>query len=147
MQFVFDVLKLIPPIVEFAADFVTTIVGAVGIWGLLFKRRELLLAFRVLTNTYFNYRTSHLRESLLQLENLSWNNRENRPEIQALIGRICGQLKPLTQDFPELESVLEELENLKTITERRKQTIVHSILGQLESLSFRQQTSVMKSKQ
>lgn len=135
---------------EFLSHVVTVVVGGIAIWGILFKRRELTLAFRVFANTYLNQRIHRLKETLGKLETLNYDRKEDRSEINALIGQICGQLKPLAQDYPKLSETLEHLtlfvEKKQRLSESKKRRLVYEIHGILDSTTFDQQSTVIRTK-
>ena len=143
-------MSRVPEIVEFLSHLITVVVGGVAIWGLIFKRRELTLAYRVFTNTYLNQRINRLKETLGKLETLSYDRKEDRSEINALVGQICGQLKPLAQDYPDLSETVEYLTELidgkKRLSESRKRRLLYEIHGHLDSATFDQHSAVIRTK-
>ncbi len=136
------------PIADLASDVVTVILGLIAFWGLIFKRKELSLAFRLFTNTYLNQRVNRLKETLGRLESLSYDNKEHRSEIHALIGQVCGQVRSLTDDHPKLDEVhktlLTFMESRVRLTESKKRKIIYEIHGHIDSASFDQSVGVFE---
>lgn len=145
-----QVVTALPPVADFFSDVITVALGVVAIWGLIVKRKELSLAFRVFTNTYLNQRVNRLKETLGRLESLSYDNKEHRSEIQALIGQVSGQVRSLVDDYPKLEEVhatlTEFIDGKKRLSESKKRRIVYEIHGHLDSVSFDQTASVIGTK-
>ncbi len=150
MKQLIDIALSVPPIVQFLSHLITIAVGGVALWGLIFKRRELTLAFRVFANTFLNQRINRLKETLGKLETLNYDQKEHRSEITALVGQVCGQLKSLAQDYPNLSQTLEHLAELvdgkKRLSEARKRRLVYEIHGHLDSTTFDQQSTVIRKK-
>ena len=131
-----------------SADVVTVVLGALALWGFIFKRKQISLALRVIANTYLNQRVNRLKEALGRLDSLSYDNKEDRSEIQALVGQVCGQIKPLLEDYPRLadayNSLTEFVDGKKRLSESKKRRIVYEIHGVLDSVSFAQNTRVFE---
>lgn len=140
----------LPPAVDFFADLVTVTLGLVALWGLILKRKELSLAFRMFTNIDRSHRVHRLKETLWHLNSLSYDNKEHRTEIRALLGQVCGQVRSLADNDPKLKALHAELAELtdgrKGLSESKKRRIVFEIHGCLDSASFDQTASVIGTK-
>lgn len=146
-QAVQQILTQSPHVVAVLADLVTVVIGLIAIWGLIFKRRELGFVFRVFANAHLNQRVNRLKETLGKLETLNYDQKEDRSELNALVGQVCGQVKPLVGDYPKLVNVYDELlalvERKKRLSESKKRRLVYELHGILDDTSFHQQHQVL----
>ena len=135
-----DIAKTVSDSVTFGANFLTLILGGVALWGLLFRRKKLALVFRALISNFTNERVKRLKETLGKLESLSFDEKEDRPEILALLGQVSGQINNLATEQNGLKKVQSEITNLlaKTtrLNEATKRRIVYELHGNIDSLSF-----------
>lgn len=131
------------------ADAVTIILGAIAIWGLLFKRKQIQRFFHALTTVYLNQRISRIKETLGQLNSLNFDNKEDKRRIRALLGQICGQLKGLTGDYPVLNELYARANNfhneITSLTEPLKCELSHEIDGLLDKIVYGHQSDAMRS--
>ena len=143
MTFIFD-------LTGFLSDFVTTVLGAVAIWGLFFRRKQISLAFQMLTNAHLLHQINRIKETLGRLDELTFDEKTERTKIRALMGQICGQLKPLSQKHPTLESSIEILDQImagkKRLSESLKNQVIYQIHGELDRLAFDNHKAVIDEK-
>lgn len=129
-----------PAIIQFIANCATIAIGSIAIWGLIFKRHEISLALRVFTTAYLNQKTSRIKETLGRLESLNHDNKDDRSEINALLGQLCGQLLTIKEECPDINNNRLELEEYvhgnKRINESKKRKIIYEIHGLLDSATF-----------
>lgn len=131
----------IQEIVDFLGDAITVLLGAIAVWALIWKRKQLSLALQMFRSSFHQQRISRVKEALHKIEVLNFENKEHRSEIRALLGQICGQLKGLVEIFPTLLGSFETLSDLtddgsKKLTESRKRKVVHEIHGCLDDALF-----------
>ena len=144
-----ELVKYIPPIVNLAADAVTVILGSVALWGLVFRRKQLSLAMRLLGSLYASQRASRLKETLGKLEALSYDNKEDRGEIHALFGQASGQISGLLADYPSLQEthvkISAVVEKRGRLSESLKRQLVYEIHGCIEIASLDQARDTVES--
>ena len=117
---------------------------------MIFRQREITLFFRLFTNAYLNQRVTRLKETLGKLDALSYENKDHRPEVFALLGQICGQIKPLVTDYPGLQESYDQLfeyvERRKRLSESVKRRIAYELHGFLDATTFDEQSRTMGKK-
>ena len=137
----------IATVFSFLADSVTVALGFLALWGLIFRRRQLALAFRVLTSAHTSHHVTRLRDTLAKLDALNWNEKERRAEVNALLGQLSGQLAPLVEDYPAFVPVhndlLEIVQGPGRVTESKKRRIAFQLNGILDKTVFKQQHIVL----
>lgn len=135
----------VPDVVEFLADFVTLILGIIALLGLIFRRRQLEAVLKLALTAYRTDRLNRVRLTIGRLEHLSYDDKERRPEIRALLGQLAGELAVLTCEFPQLQEVFERLERQLTPnsrwTEASRRKILSEIAGLLDRLTFAEQVA------
>lgn len=130
------------------ADVVTIAVGLAAVFAVIFKRRELGALLAALTSAFFGQRASRIKETLGRLESLSYDRKEERPEISALLGQICGQLESLVREYPSLQmtydQLLEFVNKKKRLSEAHKRRLIYELHGALDSAGLRQHRDLLK---
>ncbi len=116
------------------------------------KRRQIAHIFRLAKSAHLYQRFESVRESLRELKNLNFDDKQSRAEITALIGQICGQIGPLVETHPELNEMhmrLTDLVERKTnqrFSEQKKRHICHQLEGILENILFEAQSTTLGTK-
>lgn len=132
--------SLTKQIFAFADNFLTTVLGLVALWGLIRHRREIALVMRVFIAGHLNERLKKVRETLTKLENLSYDNKEERAEIAALFGQIAGQIRPLVSNNEDLNRIHNEISGVMDrrirLSEALKRKIVFELHGSLDDFTL-----------
>jgi hypothetical protein len=143
-----EIIKAISDTVRFGANLFTFILGGIALWGILFRRKKLALFFKILISSFTNERVKRIKETLGKLESLTFDEKDNRKEIFALLGRVSGQIKPLATDGSGLKEIDKEISDLlaKTIplTEATKQKIVYELHSRLDNISFVETSKILE---
>lgn len=121
---------------SFAADVFTVALGSIGLFSLLWYRRTISHYLAVLNIAHATESSRRIRETLTNLERLSYDNKDERPEIRALLGQLSGQLSILRETSDVVKQAHDELEksiaNGRTLTEAIKRRVVHSVHGAID---------------
>ena len=131
----------------FFADLVTLLLGALALWAIIFHRQKLELFFRVVLNSFVNERIKRIKETLGKLEGLNYDNKNDRPEIVALLGQVLGQIKPLinTDAIKQVHVEMTELLQKKTrLSEATKRRLAYELHAGLDGLSFAAMQSMLE---
>ena len=143
-----DILKVISEAIKFGADLFTLILGGIALWGILFRRKKITLLFKVLISSFTNERVKRIKETLGKLESLNFDEKDDRKEIFALLGRVSGQIKPLALDENGLKEIDSEISILlaktKPLTEATKQKIVYELHSRLDNVSFSETSKILE---
>jgi len=143
-----DLAKIIAEGVKFGADLFTLILGGIALWGILFRRKKLALLFKVLISSFTNERVKRIKETLGKLESLTFDEKNDRKEIFALLGRVSGQIKSLATDGSGLKEIDQEIAELlcknKPLTEATKQKIVYELHSRLDNISFVETSKILE---
>ncbi len=86
-------------IVSFTANALTIALALVAVYGLFFQRDKLGRFFQVFDNAFLGQQSYKIRETIIELNRLNYENKEDRIEITNLIGELCGKIKPLTSNY------------------------------------------------
>jgi hypothetical protein len=132
-----SIWEIISAIVRFGADLVTLSVGLAALWALVFHRRKISLIVKMFVNSYLNERIKRTKETLGRLESLTFDNKEHRPEIIALLGQLCGQIKTIAPAHTEVSQTYKELrellDNKLKLTEATKRRIIYEVHSGLDN--------------
>jgi hypothetical protein len=81
------------------------------------------------------------------LESSNFENKEERKEIRALFGQVCGQVKPLVNDSNGLTEIYAEIEQIVrkevALSETVKRKVVSELNGRLDGISLDQTTKIL----
>jgi hypothetical protein len=139
MSLIQTICEWIIGIITFGANFVTLILGIVAIWILIFHSRKVSLFFQVLRSNFFNEKAKRIKETLGKLESLNYENKDDRPEINALLGQVSGQIKHFTSDDGELSKIHHELLDILAkkmrLSEPNKRRLIYEIHGALDNVT------------
>lgn len=120
------------------ANCVTTLLGVSALVALLLKREEIGRLLSLVTNLHLRDRVNRIKETLGRLEGMNYNNKEERPEIVALVGQLQGQLKGLDSSEGSLVAILEDIEGFSNpgnrLSEARKRALVFAVHGNLDNI-------------
>lgn len=134
------VASAVADVVGFGADLITLILGVIGLVALIRNKKKIALAFKALLATFVNERVKRVRETLSKIEGLSFEEKNDRPEIFALFGQIAGQSKPLASGNDTLKNLHEEavtifMKKMK-LTEPLKRRFVSEFQAALDDLAM-----------
>jgi hypothetical protein len=136
------------PSMSVAADALSLLVGLFALWAFVFRRKEIAKLLATFSNAFAAQRLSRIKETLGKLESLNWDQKENRSEITALAGQICGQLRPLLEEFPKLEDAHKQWTVFAQVwrhrSESRKRQLIYELHGILDMDSFDQHTQILR---
>lgn len=125
----------------------TVVVGVIALIGYIFHRKKISLLFSVITNTFLSERLKRIRETLSKLESNNFENKEERKEIWALFGQVCGQVKPLVNDKNGLKEIYAEIEQIvrkeTALSEALKRKVIFELNGRLDNISLDQTTKIL----
>ena len=120
------------------ANCVTILLGVSALVALLLKRKEIGRLLSLVTNLHLRDRVNRIKETLGRLEGMNYNNKEERPEIVALVGQLQGQLKGLDSSEGSLVAILEDIEGYSNpgnrLNEARKRALVFAVHGNLDNI-------------
>jgi hypothetical protein len=132
---------------QFCADLLTVILGVAALVGLICHRKKISLLFSVITNNFLSERLRRIRDTLSKLESSNFENKEERKEIRALFGQVCGQVKPLVNDSNGLTEIYAEIEQIVrkevALSETVKRKVVSELNGRLDGISLDQTTKIL----
>jgi len=142
MKTTFDVIGCV-------ADLVTIGLGILGLWGLIARRRQISTFLRLTVLAYRQQRLHRVRTTLERLRHLNYEDRESRPEIRALLGQLCGELKSLSEDLPGLrpshERLAAKIDSSFRWTELEKRRLLSEIDGACDQWLFSEQSEHQES--
>jgi hypothetical protein len=115
--------------IGFASDLIGIIIGVLALWALWANRKHLPAVTLWLRHAHLSDRVRRLRETLGKLEGLSYDDKDARSEIVALIGQLSGQIKSLPADSPSVQEASQEIEACHSrtvkLTEAIKRRLLH----------------------
>jgi len=133
------------------SDLVTTVLGGIALYGLIFKRKKIVLFIRLIINSQYNERVKRVKETLGKLEGFSFEEKDERTEIFNLIGQLSGQIKPLATDKNGLIKVHEELKEIldgkQKLSEAKKRNLVYELHGILDNASYLDFNEILNNQQ
>jgi hypothetical protein len=136
--------------VGFAADGVTLVLGALALWALVFHKRKIALVVNVLLSSFLNERIKRTKETLGKLESLSFDNKDDRAEIVALMGQLSGQIKPFiaaNSDLAGINHEIREIVDRKTrLNEATKRRLTYEMHGALDNISFIETRAILETR-
>jgi hypothetical protein len=134
---------------QVCANSITVILGCIALVALLRRREQLKAFFGLLQQVNLSQRTMQIRYTLRELERVSFDTKEERPQVRALLGQLCGQIAALKDTIPELNSAYNALlsfrEKTNSITEFKKRALVHELHGILDNALFSHTQTVAES--
>ena len=143
-----DIAKAVSDTVAFGANCVTLLIGLIALWGFVFHRKKIFLAIKVLLSSYTNERVKRLKETLGKLDSLSFEEKEDRAEIYALLGQVSGQISILATEQNGIKKIQNEISDLlakkSQLNEASKRRIVYELHGNLDKLSFNEINNLLE---
>lgn len=140
METFIDKLAFLGTCLSVLADVLGVAFGCLALWGLVFKRKQLAQLFRILSTAHFGQRVNRCKESLGRLDALNFDNKNNRAEIHALIGQLCGCLSTLKDENPALitchAELLQIVERKVKMSEARKCRICSELHTHLDKITL-----------
>jgi hypothetical protein len=125
------VIDLTEKILSICGNAVTVVLAVFAVVGFFKNKDKISILFRYLQLSFVSERVKRLNETLGKLETVNYDNKEDRPEIFALMGQLLGQIKALEGMHPSIGQVQDELEQViskKTrLNEAIKRKITYSI--------------------
>jgi hypothetical protein len=123
---------------QLLADVVTSLLGLIAIFGLIFKRKKINQIFQIILNTHFNEKLKRLRDTLSQLDAISFEDKNRYQEGLSLLGQLSGQIKPLVNNSSDLLKMHTDLnlmlEGKSKIKNYKKSALIHELTDLLENM-------------
>lgn len=126
--------------IHFVAALFTIAASGIAIYLFVFKRRPILIAFRLLLNYSQQLSLGDLRLKIDRLSELKYTNAEQRVEIENILHEILGQIrgnKKLEDDFASLARKINKHFSSKTMTEANKRAVVSELRERLRHLEVK----------
>jgi hypothetical protein len=101
--------EVIGQVMTFLADSVTTILGIMALYSLLFHRDKLVAFSRLLAHTLINERVKKIKGALARLDSLNYEYKENKKEVIALLGELAGMIRRLAHKNSAFKECYDEL--------------------------------------
>ena len=140
-----EISKLIFEVCGFISNIVTIIVGGIAIFQLSSHRGLLAQFVESLRLAHVSESSRRIRDTLMKLESLNFNEKEDKSEIRALFGQLSGQLKAFIDQSENIRNAHDEVANSistgQKLTEPRKRFLVQLVHGAIDG-SF--QTGLQK---
>jgi hypothetical protein len=126
--------------IEVSSEAITLILGLIALFALIFHGKRVTLLLKALSYQYVSTRAQKVRDTVSKLNARSYDDKEHRREIIALLGELSGRLKPFVDMAPPLGKAYQDLETLLTtkskITESSKRRLLTEIEVALDSIGF-----------
>jgi hypothetical protein len=105
----FPIWPILAKAIEVGAELVTLILGLFALYALIFHGKRVSLALKALSYLFLNIRAQKVRNTLSKLSARSYDAKEHRKEIVALLGELSGQLQPFVSMGASVEKSYQEL--------------------------------------
>jgi hypothetical protein len=121
--------------VQISADAVTTIIGLLALYGLVFKKEKLKQLVAIVLNRHFNDQLRAIHATTEQLRKVSLDEKDQAKRVRNLLSQLYGQLKTMSEKYPRLKQsydILGQMISEKRITENRKTVLINEIEAELK---------------
>jgi hypothetical protein len=132
---------------QLLADVITSLLGLIAIFGLIFKRKKIGQIFQIILNTHFNEKLKRLRDTLSQLDAISFEDKTRYQEGLSLLGQLSGQIKPMVNNSNDLLKIHTDLnlmlEGKSKIKNYRKNALIHELTDLIENMHIEEYLSLI----
>ena len=122
--------------------------GLIALWAIIFKRNKLTLVLRVFTATLINEKLRRIRETITKLETTSYDEKQNKPIVQSLIGQLCGQIGSMVSNGNGLQKIHDRLaamlDSKTAVSEPHKQRLLAELNAELDNISISHTSNLLK---
>lgn len=118
------------------ASSVTVALGLVALVAFWRNRKKISDVLSAIIHLHNIQKTLGIRETLSKIERLSWNEKDQKPEIRMQIGALAGQFRFYSTLSPHAEEVNAQLrgltDNFTGFTDAKKLRLVNEVRGIVE---------------
>lgn len=126
-------------VINFTSDLFTIGASGIAIYIFFFKRKEIAVTFRLLSNYAYQTTLSELRDKLERLNEYKANEDSHVQEIISVFHEICGQINghpSLKNNFADyIQKVEKATSGKKPLTEPVKRALVSELRERIRHLN------------
>jgi len=133
-------MEIITKIAAFLSDTITVVLGSFGLWGIFFHREKIAAFARLLAHALVSERIKKIKGALARLDDLNYENKEDKKEVIALLGELAGMIRLLAEKVPSYKVCYDEMircsDRTDGLTESKKRRLSEQLHAVLDDQSL-----------